>query len=200
MTDDRRGYREIFADYDRETIVVSQAYGDPIADAALEAGRFAPPFSLGRMTWIKPSFLWMMGRCGWASKPGQTRVLAVRITREGFEEALSEAVLSHPDARIHPDHGAWSEALRASRVRVQWDPERSLRGGKLEHRSIQVGLGRGIIKDYVERWLVELTEITPRVKRIHDLLSAGETEQARRQLPAERRYPVPGSIAARLGM
>jgi len=200
MTDDRRGQREIFADYDGQTIVVYQAYGDPIADAALEAGRFVPPFSLGRMTWIKPSFLWMMGRCGWARKAGQTRVFAVRITREGWEEALSEAVLSDPDPRVYPDPEAWSAALRAARVRVQWDPERSLRGGKLEHRSIQVGLGRGIVEDYVERWLVELTEITSRVKRIRDLLAAGEVEQARRQLPSERRYPVSEHIAARLGM
>jgi hypothetical protein len=37
------------------------------------------------MTWIKPSFLWMMYRCGWATKPGQERVLAIQITREGFE-------------------------------------------------------------------------------------------------------------------
>jgi hypothetical protein len=200
VSDDKRGSREIWADYDQQAIVVYQAYGDPIADAALEAGRFVPPFSLGRMTWIKPSFLWMMGRCGWARKSGQTRVFAVRITREGWEEALSEAVLSHPDARIYPDHEAWSAALRASRVRVQWDPERGLRGGKLEHRSIQVGLGRGIIKDYVERWLVELTEITPRVKKIHDLLTANKIDQARRQLPVERLYPVSESIAARLGM
>ena len=37
-------YHEIRADYDRETIVVYQAYNDAIADAALEAGRFVAPF------------------------------------------------------------------------------------------------------------------------------------------------------------
>ena len=52
--------REIRSDYDRETIVVYQAYAPAIADAALAAGRFVPPFSFGRMTWIKPSFLWLM--------------------------------------------------------------------------------------------------------------------------------------------
>ena len=40
------------------------------------------------MTWIKPSFLWMMYRCGWGLKEGQETVLAVEITREGFEWAL----------------------------------------------------------------------------------------------------------------
>ena len=49
------------------------------------------------MTWIKPSFLWMMHRSGWATKPGQERVLAIEITRAGFEWALSHAALSHYD-------------------------------------------------------------------------------------------------------
>ena len=43
------------------------------------------------MSWIKTNFLWMMYRCGWASKKNQERVLAVRITREGFETILKNA-------------------------------------------------------------------------------------------------------------
>ena len=46
---------EIRADFDRETIVVYQAYKPEIAQAALQAGIFVPPFSFGRMKWIKPS-------------------------------------------------------------------------------------------------------------------------------------------------
>jgi len=83
---------EIRADYDRDGIVVYQAYGRAIGEPAVAAGRFVPPFSRDRMTWIKPSFLWLMGRSGWAGKPGQEMVLAVRITREGWEKALREAV------------------------------------------------------------------------------------------------------------
>ena len=41
-------FREIRADYDRETIVVYQAYSQAIATAAIRAGRFVPPFSFGR--------------------------------------------------------------------------------------------------------------------------------------------------------
>jgi hypothetical protein len=42
-----------------------------------------------RMTWIKPSFLWMMYRSGWGKKDsGQNRILAIDITREGFEWVL----------------------------------------------------------------------------------------------------------------
>lgn len=36
-----------------------------------------------------------MYRPGWATKPGQECVLAVKITREGFEWALAHAALSH---------------------------------------------------------------------------------------------------------
>ncbi|WP_209018579.1 DUF4291 family protein [Endobacterium cereale] len=37
----------------------------PSLTRALDKGKFGPPtFSLNRMTWIKPSFLWMMYRCG----------------------------------------------------------------------------------------------------------------------------------------
>lgn len=54
-----------------------------------------PDFSFERMSWIKTNFLWMMYRCGWASKPGQDRVLAIQITREGFEEILANAYTPH---------------------------------------------------------------------------------------------------------
>ncbi|WP_454855208.1 DUF4291 family protein [Promicromonospora soli] len=67
--------RQVRAVYDADTITVYQAYPPEIADAAVRAGRFVPPFKRERMTWVKPSFCWMMYRCGWATKPGQERVL-----------------------------------------------------------------------------------------------------------------------------
>ena len=68
----------------RDHLTVYQAYPPEIADAAVAAGRFVPPFKRERMTWIKPSFRWMMYRCGWATKPGQERVLAVRDHPRGL--------------------------------------------------------------------------------------------------------------------
>jgi hypothetical protein len=54
-------FRQIRAVYDDEVIRVYQAYSYSIAAAALQKGTFvSPPFKLDRMTWIKPSFLWMM--------------------------------------------------------------------------------------------------------------------------------------------
>ncbi|MDV6014757.1 DUF4291 domain-containing protein [Haloechinothrix sp. LS1_15] len=80
--------------FDDSAIRVYQAYPVEIAEAALEAGTFVPPFRMNRMTWVKPSFTWMMYRSGWGAKPGQERVLAVDITRDGFEWGLRHACLS----------------------------------------------------------------------------------------------------------
>jgi hypothetical protein len=76
--------RQIRGQFTEQTITVYQAYPAEIAGPAVAAGRFVAPFKRERMTWIKPSFLWMMYRCGWASKPGQERVLAVEILRGRF--------------------------------------------------------------------------------------------------------------------
>ncbi|MBQ1688320.1 MAG: DUF4291 family protein [Lachnospiraceae bacterium] len=39
-----------------------------IANEAVAKGAFGSHFSMNRMSWIKPSFLWMMYRCGWGTK------------------------------------------------------------------------------------------------------------------------------------
>jgi hypothetical protein len=191
--------RQIRAAYSAESITVYQAYPPAIARAAVAAGRFVPPFKPDRMTWIKPSFLWTMYRCGWAGKPGQEHVLAVEITRAGFEWALERACLSHFDPTHHPDRQAWARHLKASPVRVQWDPERSLRLGALPYRSLQVGLSGEAVDRYVNEWTVALTDVTPSVRTIHDLLGAGDQPAATALLPAERPYPLPAHVAAVIG-
>ncbi len=194
------GQRAIRADYDDSSITVYQAYRPEIASAAARAGRFVEPFSLNRMTWIKPSFLWMMERCGWASKPGQERVLAIRISRVGWEEALSQATLTTFEPTIYGDFEAWRHRLEASAVRVQWDPERDLRGKPQEGRAIQIGLSRHIIARYVDEWTQEIRDITPLVHFLRDLLDAGRADEAQRRAPHERVYPVSDALARRLGM
>src|SRR5262245_9426173 len=106
-----RPTHEIRADFDKTSIVVYQAFNEAIADAALEKQRFVPPFSFGRMTWIKPSFLWLMERSNWGQKANQERILAVRITRAGWEAALGQAVLTTPSRRVYPDPAAWRIAF-----------------------------------------------------------------------------------------
>jgi hypothetical protein len=178
---------EIRADFDRETIVVYQAFAPNIAGPALANQKFVAPFSFNRMTWIKPSFLWLMERSGWGQKAGQEATLGVRIVRKGWDAALAEAVLTE-----HEVEGA--------SVHVQWDPERSLRGEKLGHRSIQVGLSRHVIRQYVDEWVVSIADLDPLVRKLRDLRKIGKHDAARRLLPPERVYPVSTQIARRLGM
>jgi hypothetical protein len=193
-------FREIRADYDRETIVVYQAYSPAIAGAALQAGRFVPPFSFRRMTWIKPSFLWLMDRSNWGMKSNQECILAVRINREGWDQALRLGVLTNYEPKVHPDRAAWAQQFEQAVVHVQWDPERSIQGAHLPHRAIQVGLSRHVIREYVADWVVELTDYTPLTKKIRRLCDDGHFDRAKRLLPSEKIYAVEAAIATSLGM
>lgn len=189
---------EIRADFDRETITVYQAYPPAIADAALSAQRFVPPFSFHRMTWIKPSFLWLMHRSNWGMKSGQERVLAIKITRVGWEKALSLAVLTSFSSSIFRSPAEWEKQFRAASVHLQWDTERSLRGVGLPYYSIQIGLSRHIIVEYVEDWVTLIEDITPRVRKVHGLLQSGQADKAKRHIPPEKIYPVEPALARRL--
>ncbi|WP_067813552.1 DUF4291 domain-containing protein [Nocardia inohanensis] len=190
---------EIRADFDRETIVVYQAFNAAIATAAVTAQRFVDPFSLNRMTWIKPSYRWLMHRSNWARKPGQERILAVRITRTGWEEALSHAVLTSPERRVYSDAAQWKKQFAITPVHVQWDPEYSIRGAKLDHRSIQIGLSRNIIERYVDDWTVEIRDLTPLTHTISRHLREGRIDRAKNLLPPEKQYPLPEPLAKRIG-
>jgi hypothetical protein len=181
------GRRKIRALYDEDTITVYQAFNDEIADAALEKGRFVAPFSFDRMTWIKPSFLWMMERSRYGEMPDQERTLAIRISLEGWIEALSNASLSTAAGTTDP-------------VRVQWDPERDLKGNKLPVRSIQVGLGPEIVRRYVNEWKVDITDISEQVEELRELREQGKFTRAQALLPSERPWNPPPEIAKRIGM
>jgi Domain of unknown function (DUF4291) len=191
---------EIRAEYDSRSIIVYQAYGAAIALPALQNQRFVAPFSLNRMTWIKPSFLWLMERSNWGLKPGQETILAVRITRQGWEEALSQAVLTAYDPRVYRDYTDWQTQFEQALVHVQWDPERTIRGKHLSIRSIQVGLSRSIIEKYVNAWAVEIRDYTPLARKIYGLLQAGEEAKARSFLPKERVYELDPVLARKIGL
>ncbi|MFI5932494.1 DUF4291 domain-containing protein [Actinoplanes sp. NPDC051494] len=190
--------RQVRAVYTPETVTVYQAYPVPIALAAAKAGRFVPPFKRDRMTWLKPSFLWMMFRSQWASPDNQERVLAVEMTREGFEWALAHSVLAQYDQKFFPDREHWTAMLSQSPVRVQWEPERSIELKPLPYRALQVGLGLDAIDRYVQEWTVGITDITHEARRIGDMVRRGDQFRAEQMLPDERPYPLPAAIAAAL--
>jgi hypothetical protein len=72
---------------------------------------------------------------------------------------------------VHASRDAWRRQVRASAVRVQWDPERDLHLRPVpEQRSLQLGLSGEAVRPYVEDWTVRLTDVTPLAHRVHALL------------------------------
>ncbi|AKA01217.1 hypothetical protein SAZ_00605 [Streptomyces noursei ZPM] len=193
------GSRFVRAQYTADTITVYQAYPPQIALPAVTTGKFVAPFKRDRMTWIKPSFRWMMYRSGWATKPGQERVLAIQISRTGFEWALRHACLSHFEPGLHGSESAWRSLKSSSPVRVQWDPERATDLSPLADRAIQVGLSGEAVDLYVDQWITEIRDITPLVRAIHEDVQAGRQDSADAAVPAEVCYPLPSDIRSRLG-
>ncbi|MGA5419437.1 DUF4291 domain-containing protein [Streptomyces lavendulocolor] len=197
MNDDEPKYR-IRALHTEDTITVYQAYAPAIGGPAARTGRFPASWKRERMTWIKPSFLWMMYRCGWATKPDQETVLAVEITREGFEWALRHACLSHYVRGFHPDQDTWKRQLRRSPARVQWDPERDRHLAPLPYRSLQLGLAGEASARYADEWTVSIRDVTPLAREIHGLVRAGDPEGAARLMPEERPYPAGAELLGHL--
>ena len=122
------------------------------------------------MTWIKPSFAWMLFRSGYGKKHNQTRVLKVK---------LSHAVVAEILSRCTCVHAGWRGGGTCPDGRVQWDPSRDLFAAEdnvprkmTKGRAIQIGMARSLSVFYVENalsierswqtkflWLIELRNL-----------------------------------------
>jgi hypothetical protein len=169
--------RHILAQSDDDAVVVYQAYRPDIARFAVAEQRFGGPFSFTRMSWIKPNFLWMMFRSGWATKEGQEHVLAIRFRRAAFFRTLGLAVHSSYDADRYGSRDHWRERLQRSEVRLQWDPDHGLHGEPLERRAIQLGLAGETLRAFAEDDVVGIEDITPFVHAQRALVRAGAIDQ-----------------------
>jgi hypothetical protein len=116
-------------------------------------------YLMTRMTWIKPNFMWMMYRAGWATKPGQEHILAIKLKKSGFEEILRQAVHSTFKEEKYGTRENWKTALANSSVRLQWDSDHNPTGEKLEHKAIQLGLRGDILQRFNKEWVVEIADI-----------------------------------------
>jgi hypothetical protein len=183
--------RHVLAQFDDDSVVVYQAYRPEIGRFAASNGYFGGEFSLARMSWIKPNFLWMMYRCGWATKEGQEVVLAVRLARTAFDAILAQAVPSSFVDRYYSDRDAWQTAVASSEVRLQWDPDHDPFGNPVERRAVQLGLRGKVLAQYARDHVREIEDITPFVREQHAALKAGGI--AALVTPAEHVYPVTGA-------
>jgi hypothetical protein len=196
-----QGYRmrEIRANYSETAITVYQAFSDEIAREALAGGRFGRHLKMDRMTWIKPSFLWMMYRSAWATKPDQERVLAIDMDRSGFEWALANSCLTHFEPQVHASVISWHRELKSSPILVQWDPDRDLRLEPLTERTIQIGIGPGATERYIREWTQSIRDVTDTAHELRALVELGDIKAATRLLPATRVYPLSDEVSRRIG-
>jgi len=177
---------------------VYQAFSPEVAVPALMAGRFVPPFKMSRMTWIKPSFNWMMYRSGFASKPGQEYILGIDIHREGFQWALEHGVVATFVPEQHGSQENWQHLCCDSSVRIQWDPERSWDIKKVPNkRTIQIGLTGPAVHKYVNDWIVKIENLTSIARSISTFLSTGEPP-FKRPDQEEMSYPIDSQLKEKI--
>lgn len=190
--------RHILAQFDENTVVVYQAYRPAIGLFAAEHGYFGGEFSLNRMSWIKPNFLWMMYRSQWGTNPGQEVILAVWIRRSAFDEILASAVHSNFVTAVYGSEQNWQQAVKNSAVRLQWDPDHHPSGAKLERRAIQLGLRGSALAGYAREWIVNIEDISEFVQQQRQYK---EGDRAQLLTPSETVYPViDPDVCQRLGL
>jgi len=188
-------------EWDEEGVYFYQAFNDNIADWALLHQRFGgPAFNPTRMTWIKPSFAWMLYRAGYGYKHNQNRILKVKMSHAAVADLLSKCECKHG--------GGGTDG------RVQWDPARDLMqaDGKeprkmLRRRAIQIGFRGKLSEQYVNSVISiqDVTQLSHKVGQAHaekGKLSEDAMAALLPELPVERPY-LPAcspSDLVRLGM
>ena len=124
--------------------------------------------------------------------------LAVRIRRPAFDAILADAVYSTSVAEVYGDPTAWKKAVAGSDVRLQWDPDHSPAGGKLERRAIQLGLRGRTLAQYGREWIVDIEDVSEFVETQRQLLVGGSKQAL--VTPREDVYPVAdATVALKLG-
>lgn len=189
--------RKIYAAFDDEGIYVYQAFKPEIVKTAVELGTFGKGFGLDRMTWIKPSFAWMLRRSEYATKHRMEAIAKIKISHEAWLEILSQSIETHWNEANYAREFEWQAALNRSDVIHQWDPERDLVGRKLERQAIQVGIRGEIIKKYVKDFILGVEDVTLLAKEIGKSVKAKDAISA--IVPKERVYPVSSELFEKLG-
>jgi len=190
--------RHILAQFDEHTVVVYQAYRPAIGHFAAKNGYFGGEFSLNRMSWIKPNFLWMMYRSAWGTSSGQEVILAIWLKRSAWDEILAYAVHSNFVPAVYGSEKEWQQAVKNSAVRLQWDPDHHPNGSKMDRRAIQLGLRGSVLASYAREWIVKIEDISQFVQQQRQYNGGDSTQLL---TPCETVYPViDPDIFQRLGL
>ncbi|MEU4521220.1 DUF4291 family protein [Amycolatopsis sp. NPDC024027] len=154
--------RQVRAAQTETSVRVYQACSPAVADAALEK----QAFERGGPVQVTPSFRLAAHGSENGRKPGHERILAIDLTREGFESALA--------------HG-----------HVRWEAERDLDHTALNFQAIRIGLDT----EPVDEWITAVTDVTPVMRDIAGLLATDQLHLAVKLVPHEPPYPLGKDLA-----
>lgn len=190
----------ILAQQTETQILVYQAFNHHIANFAIENQHFGGNhYSFSRMSWIKPNFLWMMYRCGWAEKPNQERVLGIWMNKTGFDAILENAAYSSYQSTVYENHENWKRDVANKPVRLQWDPDHDIYGQKQERRAIQLGLKGAILEQFNQEMITKIIDVTDFVKTQKQLIVDKSIHKL--EVPKEWIYnPKSQTLCAKLGI
>ncbi len=170
--------RQIIGCTEGENIIVYQAFNSQIANYAVANQRFGGnAYSFNRMSWIKPGFLWMMYRAGWATKEQQERILRITLPLLHFKTILQQATFSSFTSEVYTTAEDWKAELEKTEVRLQWDPDHDPYGNKQERKAIQIGMKGEILKKFCTEWIVTIEDVTAFVKEEHEKVLTRKTEE-----------------------
>lgn len=179
--------KEIFASYNRKYIRIYQAYNPVIAQEAVKLQNFGENFNTNRMTWIKPSFLWLMYRSNWGTKKNQECILAIDVHREVFDRLLEKAVLTSPDSMMF-DGNEWEKKFRNTDVYCQWDTDRYFSGNPRNRSAIQIGIKGEALSYFLSDGIHKIEDLTPYVRKWNERRKKRQLSIT--ELPSEKIYPV----------
>lgn len=182
-------------EWDAEGVYLYQAFCDDIADWAVANQQLGgPKFNTTRMTWVKPSFGWILYRSGYGHKPSQNRILKIKISHDVLGQLLSQCHCR--DTNKATRSGRKMEAGGGNGA-VQWDPERDMMSadGKepremIRRRAIQIGLKGRLSEFYVQNVISiqDVTELGHRVCQAHRAKKNNAMAELLPELPDERPY------------
>jgi hypothetical protein len=192
--------QQIIACNQDENIIVYQAFNPQIANYAVANQQFGgAAYSFNRMSWIKPGFLWMMYRAGWASKEHQQNILAITLPVVHFKTILQQATISSYKEELFATQEIWKEELGKTQVRLQWDPDHDPYGNKQERKAIQLGMKGELLKKFCTEWIIKIEDITDFVKEEHQKVLNNNIEDL--NVPIEKVIDIGDSeIEKRIGI
>ena len=169
--------KQVIGYLEKENMIVYQAFNNQIAAYAVNHQQFGGAhYSFNRMSWIKPGFLWMMHRAGWAAKENQQRILAITLPVVHFKTILQQATLTSYDNNVFGTAEEWKKELDRTEVRLQWDPDHDPYGNKQERKAIQIGMKGKVLKQFCTEWITGVEDITDFVQHEHEKVVKGDTD------------------------